>query len=384
MGKHNNEFAWDLYQQLKGEEGNLFFSPCSLRTALAMAYAGAKGQTAAQMERALRLTHRGATLHATLAQTCQELQPGAKRDCDLNIANSLWGQEGSPWLDEFLTTLRTYYGGGLNEVDFAAAPEEAREKINAWVENNTNRKIRDLIPPGGLDQLTRLLLVNAVWFRGSWLYPFEAEDTTDEPFYLNAAEQVTAPLMHRDGEGYLYAEVEGNQILELPYVGRRLTMVVMLPKTRDGLPELEAAITTEAIESWLERLRWPRGKGMDVYLPGFCFTWGTKGMKEALAALGMVVPFEPGKADLSGMNGITPPADEALYMSQVYHKAFVGVNEAGTEAAAATGVIAVALGACVDSPPPPVFRADHPFVFLIRDKVSGTILFLGRLVDPRA
>lgn len=383
LGKRNNEFAWNMYGQLKGERGNLFFSPYSLRTALAMTFAGAKGETATQMEQAVRLAPKDETMHAAFAQTAKGLEPGEKGGYKLTVANSLWGQKGYRWLDPFLNITKTYYGGGPNEVDFVKATEEARGTINAWVEDKTNQKIKDLIPKNGLDQLTRLVLVNAIWFKGEWLWPFEKAATKDESFYVNPTEKVTAPLMHRQGKGYRYAEADGVQILELPYQGDKLSMVVLLPQAKDGLTELEAMLTTEKLEAWMGRVGVPAAGKVDVYLPKFKMIWGTKEMKGFFTALGMTIPFEFGKADFSGMNGIAPPAVDALFIAEIFHKAFVEVNEEGTEAAAATAVAMVAPGLEAMPPPPPVFRADHPFVFLIRDKVSGSILFLGRLLNPK-
>ena len=213
-------------------------------------------------------------------------------------------------------------------------------------------------------------------------HPFAKAATKDEPFYLKANEEVTAPLMQRKGRGYRYAEADGIQILELPYRGDRLSMMVLLPRARDGLSDLEATLTTEKLAAWMRRVRRPAMGEVDVYLPRFRMTWGTKEMTKSFRALGMTIPFQSGRADFSGMNGVPPPDGEALYIARIFHKAFVEVNEEGTEAAAAT-VVGMAAGGMAP-PPPPVFRADHPFVFLIRDKVSGSILFLGRLVNPRA
>jgi serpin B len=260
----------------------------------------------------------------------------------------------------------------LDEVDFINATEQARGTINAWVVDKTNQKIKELIPSGGVDRLTRLVLVNAIWFKGDWLSQFRKEETKDEPFYLGAAEKVSAPLMHRLGGGYRYAEADGMQILEMPYQGDKLTMVVLLPKERNGLGELESMLSAEKVAAWVGGLR-PSEK-TDVCLPKFKMTWGTREMRKPFQALGMEIPFKPGEADFSGMDG-----SKELSIARIYHKAFVEVNEEGTEAAAATAVV-MAVRSAPSSPP--VFRADHPFVFLIRDKASGSILFLGRLVRP--
>jgi serpin B len=216
LAKGNNEFAFDMYGKLKGDKGNLFFSPFSLRTALAMTYAGAKGETAVQMEKALRFSPQDPDLHAAFASTIASVEPGKKDGYKLAVANSLWGQKDYGFLKPFLETCKANYGSGLTEVDFIKAFEEARGKINLWVEDKTNQKIKDLIPPGGLDEATRLVLVNAIWFKGDWLNQFKKAGTRDEPFFLDATEKVTAPLMHRFDKGYRYAEADGIQILELP------------------------------------------------------------------------------------------------------------------------------------------------------------------------
>lgn len=381
LAKGNNEFAWDMYGKLKGDKGNLFFSPFSLRTALAMTYAGARGETAAQMEKALRFAPQDPSLHAAFASTIQSIEPGEKGGYKLTVANSLWGQKDYGFLKPFLETCKANYGSGLTEVDFIKAFEEARGRINVWVEDKTNQKIKDLIPFGGLDDATRLVLVNAIWFKGDWHDPFKKEETTDEPFFLDAAQKVTAPLMHRLGEGYRYAEADGIQILELPYQGDKLAMVVLLPKEKDGLGKLEAMLSSEKVASWAGSLH--DSEKTDVYLPKFKMTYGTKEMTAPFKAMGMVLPFKERGADFSGMNGIPPPADESLFISKIFHKAFVEVNEEGTEAAAATAVVMAAAMAIIEEAAPPVFRADHPFVFLIRDKANGNILFLGRMTDTR-
>lgn len=373
LAKGNNEFAWEIYGALKGEKGNLFFSPFSLRTALAMTYAGARGETAAQMEKVLRFAPQDPTLHAAIARTIAGMAPGKEDGYKLTVANSLWGQQGYGFLKPFLDTCKANYGSGLSEVDFINACEEARGRINLWVEGQTNRKIKDLIPPGGLTDLTRLVLVNASWFKGDWLNKFTALSTRDKPFFLDATEKVTVPLMYRGGGGYRYAETNGVQILEMPYQGDKMAMVVLLPREKDGIGKLEALLSAGEVAAWVESLR--PSDTICVHLPKFKVTYGTKEMTGLFKAMGMALPFEA--ADFAGMNG-----RKDLFISAIFHKGFVDVNEEGTEAAAATAVSAPCCESVVVAPPP-VFRADHPFVFLIREKASGNILFLGRLMNPR-
>lgn len=373
----NTAFALDLYQQLRRGEGNLFFSAYSISVALAMTYTGARGTTAEEMARVLHFDlFKGAggpasRLHPAFGELISRINAlGQSGECRLSVANALWGQKGAGFLPGFLNLLRTHYGAGLREVDFVSAAEAARKAINAWVEGETQGRIQDLIPPGVLDALTRLVLVNAIYFKGTWASPFSREATREGPFTLPDGHKVTVPMMNRTGR-YRYAESETLQVLELPYAGDDLSMVILLPRRADGLSDLEQELTPENLRGWLRRLR-PRR--VQVFLPRFTLTSGFR-LDEALRTLGMTEAFTSGRADFSGMNGLRD-----LYISAVLHKAFVEVNEEGTEAAAATAVV-VARTAVPSRPV--VFRADHPFIFLIRERRSGSILFLGRLLDPK-
>jgi serpin B len=309
-------------------------------------------------------------LHSTFAALSKGLHADSEsQGYQLHVANALWGQKGCRFREDFLTTTKTYYGAGLNEVDFQTAAEEARQTINSWVEQQTKDKIKDLIPPGALDAFTRLVLTNAVYFKGDWLSPFMKSLTQEEEFKVSVDQHSTVPLMHQT-EFCKYFEGDGFQALELPYVGEKLSLVVLLPKTVDGLAEFERSLTAENLSKWLPQLQ---RREVQVTLPKFKVT-GEFTLNEVLSRMGMPLAFSAA-ADFSGMS------EETLYISAVIHKAYVDVNEEGTEAAAATGIgmKALALG-----PPPAVFRADHPFVFLIRDNGSGSILFLGRLIQPQS
>jgi serpin B len=366
----NTEFALSLYAQLGTQAGNLFFSPLSLSTALAMTYAGARGQTAAQMATVLHFPADQQRLHSTFAALSKDLHADSKtQGYQLQVANALWGQKGYRFRDDFLTTTKTYYGAGLNEVDFQTAAEEARQTINTWVERQTKDKIKDLIPPGAVDALTRLVLTNAVYFKGDWLSPFMKPLTQEEEFKVSADRHITVPLMHQT-EFCKYFEGDDFQALELPYVREKLSLVVLLPKKVDGLAEFAQSLTAENLSKWLPQLQ---RREVQVTLPKFKVT-AQFTLNEVLSRMGMTLAFSDA-ADFSGMS------EEPLSISAVIHKAYVDVNEEGTEAAAATGIgmKALALG-----PPPAVFRADHPFIFLIRDNGSGSILFLGRLIQPQA
>jgi serpin B len=363
----DNEFAFDLYARLRENQGNLFFSPSSISTALAMTYAGARGETAAEMARALHFTLPPEALHAGFEALLKE-QNTDKAGYKLRVANALWGQQGYGFAPDFLKLTQTHYGAGLYEVNFAAA-EQARQKINTWVEKQTQDKIKDLIKPGMVDSSTRLVLTNAIYFKGDWDSPFKKERTRTEPFKLSESNTVQAPLMTQSHD-YRYLDGDTFQMLEMPYGSKEMSMVVLLPKKVDGLAELEKTLTADNLGAWLGRLR---HREVVVNLPRFKTT-SEFSLKAQLSALGMPQLFQAGKADLSGMND----GKEKLFLSAVVHKAFVDVNEEGTEAAAATGGIAKALAVRVK----PVFRADHPFVFLIRDTRNGSVLFLGRILNP--
>ncbi|HEY8531069.1 MAG TPA: serpin family protein, partial [Limnochorda sp.] len=367
----NNAFAFDLYRQLAKEEGNLFFSPYSLSIALAMVYGGASGQTAAQLAQALHIELPADTFHRAVSELARALE--APNDAyDLSVANALWGQKGYPFRSEFLELTSSYYQAGLHEVDYTSASsrEAARRAINAWVEEQTQGKIRNLIQPEDLSDLTRLVLTNAIYFKGAWEAPFHPDATRPMPFHLAAGATVDVPTMHQSAD-FLYAENETVQVLELPYAGGKLSMVVVLPK-EGGLQALEETIDPQQVQAWLAQ---GSKREVEVYLPRFTLAQRVV-LNDVLQALGVVDAFDPTRADFSGM-----AEDRDLYLSQVIHQSFIEVHEEGTEAAAATGI-----GMRITSlpaNPPPVFRVDRPFIFLIRDGSTGTILFMGRVADPR-
>jgi serpin B len=364
-----NEFAFDLYGRLRTGDGNLFFSPSSVSTALAMTYLGARGDTAEEMAKVMHFGLPPDKLAPAYAAFLKELNGGGrKRGYQLSMANALWGQKGEGFKDDFLKLTRDNFGAGLNQVDFKGASEAARQEINAWVEKQTQDKIKDLLKEGTVDPTTRLVLTNAIYFKGDWNSRFKKDLTRDQPFEDGKGNKVNAPLMHQVAK-FNYADGGTVQLLEMPYVGKELSMVVLLPKKPDGLGELEKSLTADQLTGWLGKLH---EEEVEVTLPRFKTTSEFR-LNDQLTALGMKKAFVAGQADFSGMNG-----KDDLYIGFVVHKAFVDVNEEGTEAAAATGVGVKRLSL----PVRPVFRADHPFVFLIRDTRNGSILFLGRLVDP--
>ena len=371
LAKGNNVFALNIYNQLRAADGNIFFSPCSIRTALAMTYAGARGETAAQMKTALNFTLDDADLHAAFAESIRALNTGGGDNYDMNVANSLWGEKSRALLQTFIDINKNSYGGGLEQVDFINAAEKARLHINAWVEEQTRDKIKNLIPPGGINNNTRLALVNAVYFKGLWAEQFEKKLTRNESFHHADGTTAHIPLMTFSKPMHvLFFAGDGIKLIELDYRGNSISMLILLPDTADGLLALETRLNEALLNQWLEKLN---KQMVSVYLPRFSMNWGAKNIVPDLQALGMRDAFAA-QADFSGIDGTRD-----LLISSVFHKAFVDVYEEGTEAAAATGVM---VGVTSMPLPPEVFRADRPFLFLIREKATGAILFMGRLTEP--
>jgi len=367
----NTAFALDLYAQLKSGEGNLFFSPYSISTCLAMTYAGACGETEAQMARTLHFETDQGKFHAEFGKLQNELNAiQEKKDVELNIANGLWGQEGHPFLPAFLDTATKMYEAKLKQVDFRTDAEPARKEINDWVSDKTKGKITDLIAPGVLNPGTRLVLVNAIYFKGAWLHQFKKSSTAEMPFSVSRNEKIQTKMMNQS-EYFRYADLGALQLLELAYKGGDISMVVLLPREIGGLKALESSLNQKQLDGWMTQAK---SEKVNVFLPKFKLTQQFS-LANTLAAMGMTDAFSP-RADFSGMDGA-----KDLYISAVVHKAFVDVNEEGTEAAAATAV-GMRASVMMRPQPVPVFRADHPFLFLIRDTHSGSILFLGRVTNP--
>jgi serpin B len=367
----NNKFALELYQKLQSNPGNLFLSPYSISTALAMTYAGACGGTEKQMAETLRFptTLSNEQFHKEFGSIINRLnQAGQKGGYELAVANALWGQKGYKFKEDFLKLVKTNYDGNLEDVDFAGQTEQARQIINNWVEKKTKDKIKDLIKPGMLDSTTRLVLTNAIYFKGKWATQFRPENTKDAPFNLSGGEKVNVPMMSQKAR-FEYAETDVIQVLAMPYVGNDLSMVILLPEKPDGIKDLEKELTGDNLVGWLSTLR---KREVQVYFPRFKMTSEFE-LADILSEMGMPDAFSD-KADFSGMTG-----SRDLFISAVVHKAYVDVNEEGTEAAAATGI---GMKLTSIEPPPPVFRADHPFIFLIRDNQTGSILFFGRMMNP--
>lgn len=370
----NNVFAMDMYRALNTQPGNLFFSPYSISTALAMTYAGARGETARQMAETLHFTLPQERLHPAvnaLEQSLAKASEGAdKKAFRLHGVNSLWGQKGYSFLPDFLDLLARHYGAGMQLVDFVSDPESARRTINDWISQQTEKKIQNLIPPGSVNQLTRLVLANAIYFKASWQYPFEHRLTTDGPFYLLDGSEVQVPMMRMSRPAILrYAQGEGYQAVELPYVGERMSMLILVPDA-GRFSAFETSLDAGKLQGIIASME---PQQVDLTLPRFRYEFSV-GLAGILAEMGMSDAVDPGRADFSGIDG-----SRNLYISGVFHKAFVVVDEAGTEAAAATAVVVGLTGLPVTGV---VLRVDRPFIFLIRDTETGSILFLGRVLNP--
>ena len=326
VAEGGNAFAVQLYGQLREQSGNLFFSPGSISTALAMAYAGARGDTASSMAKTLHFTLPPDRLDPAMGALLRDLN-AVHDGYQLSVANALWAQRGYAFLNSFLNIMNNDYGAGLNQVDFKGSTEAARLTINQWVEQKTANKIKDLLPSGALKPTTRLVLTNAIYFKGDWQTQFDKAQTKDEDFHLSPAQTKKVPLMHREG-GFNYFNGGTFQVLEIPYKSNELSMVIFLPKDPGGLAALEQSLTSSNTQQWLGQLS-PVPKVI-VTIPKFKTTQQFE-LAGTLAAMGMPQAFTA-SADFSGMTG-----KKDLAISAVIHKAYIDVNEEGTEAAAATG-----------------------------------------------
>lgn len=370
VAESNTDFALDLYklQAAEGKNGNLFFSPFSLSSALGMTLAGARNATEQEMLGALRFDLPQESLHTSLGALTSDLRSRNGEGLKLRIANALWGQENVNYLPEFLGICGKRYNAELRLVDFAGDAEGARTKINDWVSGETENLIKDLLSPGAVNGTTALVLTNAIYFKGDWAHQFDKEETEDAIFY-GAAGEKTVPMMHQHRkEGFQYATTDTYRILSMPYKGDTVSMLILLPDRKVSLADVEAGLTAASLNRALKGLE---GDDMEVWLPRFKLEYGFSVVK-ALGALGMPSAFGAG-ADFSGMTGRPD-----FFINDVIHKAFVSVNEEGTEAAAATAVVM----AWKSVPEVIPFRVDRPFLFMIRDNATGSILFIGRMMDP--
>jgi len=373
----NTAFALDLYHQIKGDDDNLFYSPFSISLALAMTYAGARGETAEEMQTALHFPEPEDRVHTGFSNLDQHLEGLADQELpedageafQLNIANQLWGQVDYPFQEDFLDTQARCYGAGLKLLNFIERPEESRQIINQWVSEQTEGKIQDLIPRGGVGAMTRLVLTNAIYFNASWLEPFAEDRTQPGDFTTLRGGAVQVPMMsHDQAQSFRYGKGENFQAVEIPYTGNSTSMLVLMPD--DGaFREVEGALTPEVLDSVLETLEYT---SVALTLPKFEFEKEFS-LANTLADMGMPSAFDA-EADFSGITG-----GKDLYISDVFHKAFVAVDEEGTEAAAATAVVMAETALPAE---PVQMRVDRPFLFLIREHQTGTIIFLGRVLNP--
>jgi serpin B len=368
----NNQFALDLYQKYRSKEGNLMFSPYSISSALAMTYEGAKGQTAEEMQRVLHLPGDSVVRRSEYSGIYDWLNK-ANKPYKLSTANALWAQKDYPFESDFFGIVEKYYGGKVTNLDFRSDTENSRKTINKWVEDKTYERIQDLIPEGFLTPTTRLVLTNALYFNASWLSQFEAGETDDQDFKTASGTSVKARMMHMTAY-YNYSETGALQILEKPYLGDDISMLIILPKN-NNIGSLENAISTANLAGWKKNMKLEYVK---LSLPKYKYE-NKYFMAKDLKEMGMPTAFSR-QADFSRMSEA-----EELYIDDVIHQTFIEVSETGTEAAAATAVVMRPTGASpgIRIPPiPKIFNADHPFIFVIQERESGNILFMGRVTDP--
>jgi serpin B len=370
----SNTFALALYEQLSLAPGNLLFSPFSINTVVAMIYAGARGDTAAQMRSALGVSTSDESFHAKFGEILLRLGAAGQDPQELALANSVWLKEGVTLRKEYVEQVIRCYESELHRLDFNE-PSVARAQMNQWVEEHTGNRIKDLVPLDCPDALTRLILINAVYFKGLWQEPFRKELTSDASFWLEDGSSVAVPMM-KARLAVACAQGPGFRCINLPYKGNQMSMLVLLPDSRHGRKDLERALNARLLQSCL---RAGTTVEVDLFLPRFRMCPESIDLNRALKAIGMATAFDPEEADFSGINGRQPPDEEALYIGRALHKAFVEVNEEGTEAAAT--MLGMLYGAA-PSTHSPVFRADHPFVFGIFDRANGACIFLGRVLDP--
>ena len=378
-----NGFAADLYGQLRGGNGNLIVSPYSVSAALALTAAGAEGNTRTEMETVLHLppgAKVGPAYGAVTNGMNASVSTGRGKEIvvtsQLHVANSLWLQKGHSWKKEYLAVAQDDFHAMLSGADFVKEPEAARARANKWVENQTRDHIKDLLPSGALDADTRLVIANAIYFKARWADEFKKRNTDPKDFTVPGGQKVKAPLMHRTGD-YALVETEALQVLKLPYSGGATSMYVLLPRTVDGLPTLEQQLTAENLAKWTAGSAKP--EEVSVHLPKFKLTVPTE-LAAVLQQMGIRQAFDRFKAEFPKMTD----DPRGLYISRVVHKAFVELDEEGTEAAAATAVT-MSLGATAPPGRPRFvreFRADHPFVFVIKHEATGMPLFVGRVLDP--
>jgi serpin B len=397
----NNQFSVDLYSKINQEtEDNIFFSPWSISTAVAMAYEGAREDTASEIQDVFYFPEEDSLRRSSYASMLNTLNK-AGGEYKLSTANAIWLQEDYPFLDTYKDTINNYYLGEVKNLDFVNNPSGASSKINNWVSRNTNNKIPKIVSPGMFNSLTRAVLTNAIYFKGKWEHQFDKKDTKPEDFTLESGDKIKVPMMRLTDEelDFNYAESDGVQILEMPYKGDKISMLVLLPRTEmserlkdqieyqyqleygplgkekaeiftSNMTHLESILSEEKLQEWRGKLR---PQSVYIYMPKYKFET-TYSLTDYLKDMGMSIPFTLGAANFSGMDGT-----DLLYIDEVLHKAYIDVYEEGTEAAAATAIM---IGCMAAGPSFIEFRADHPFIFIIQETETGNILFMGKVNDP--
>jgi serpin B len=374
LARSSNAFGFDLYRRIRETPGNLVISPASLTTALTMTFGGAAGETAAQMRRVLHLEGSADEAMVAAGELSRSLQDPS-RPITFRIANQLFLDRGYELVPAYVEATRAAFGAPVERLDFQAAPEPARRRINDWVEERTERRVKDLIPEGGVNNLVRLVIANAIYFLGDWAFPFDPQSTRPAPFHLSASEVLQVPTMHRTGLFHI-AWQEGVTALEILYKGLELSMLFLVPDAVTGLADLEAGLDAAKLAVLTGAMK---GELVSLFLPRFELkSVASLSLRGDLEALGMPLAFDPDGADFRGMAN-PPHPDDLLSIDKVFHRAFVRVDEKGTEAAAATAVVMRTRGL---QPEARLLRVDRPFLFLLRDNASGLILFLGRVSDP--
>lgn len=374
LTQSNNRFAASLYGQLaKSQKESFAASPISISLALSMAYAGASGETSAAMKKTLGFQLDSDGTHRAFGTLLRSWAPKTDAQYELTVANRLFGSQAIGFEPAYAEATKDHYQAPLEKLDFAGAPEPSRRHINDWVADKTQEKITNLLPEGAVGPDTLMVLANAIYFNGTWSEKFDKDATVDKPFFAPSGE-VKAPTMHMV-DHFQYGEADNNKLLTLYYRGGPMALTIVLPDEKDGLAQTEQGIAAGKLGSWTEGMR---RANVSIALPKFEISGASLSLKDTLTAMGMGRAFDEQRAEFRGMAAGGEPN---LFIGDVFHKAFVDVHEEGTEAAAATGAVMYPTSAMLPSEPKP-FIADHPFVFFIRDAQKGTILFMGRVLDP--
>ena len=369
--KANNQFAIDLYSEISKESNeNIFFSPWCISTAMAMVYEGARGDTAKEIQEIFHFPENDSSRRFSYAKMLNTINKAGGK-YKLRTANAIWLQKDYPFIREYKNTISRYYLGEIKNLDFVNSPGDSSSYINNWVSKNTNNKIKNIVSPSMFNEFTRAVLTNAIYFKGKWKHKFDRDDTKPEDFTLRSGSKIKVPMMRLENDDldFNYTESDGVQILEIPYRGDKISMLILLP--RSDIAYLESILTEEKLQEWKNELK---PETVYIYMPKFTFETSYS-LVDYLKRMGMSLPFTWPGADFSGIDGT-----EMLYINDFLHKAYIDVNEEGTEAAAATTIL-MRFGAAI-RPHYVEFRADHPFIFIIQERKTGNILFIGRVVRP--